>query len=72
MLNLRSGKYHGLNATAARMLELLERERRIPAVAEQLAEEYGRTTTEMQDDLCRLCRSLLERGLIEISSNGGA
>jgi hypothetical protein len=66
VLNLQTGKYHGLNPTGGRMLELIERSATIDAAARQLAEEYGRPADAMQADLCDFCRDLLERGLIEV------
>ena len=65
-LNLESGKYHGLNPTAGRMLELLEECATVSDAASRLAEEYGRPSAEIESDLCRLCSDLAERGLIEI------
>src|SRR6266542_2979675 len=66
VLNLQSGKYHGLNPTGGRMLELIERSPTIDAAARQLAEEYGSPLETIQADLCDLCRDLIDRGLIEV------
>ena len=66
ILNLQTGKYHGLNPTGGRMLELVERSATIGAAAQQLAAEYGRSVEEMKADLCDFCRDLLDRGLIEV------
>ncbi len=66
LLNLRSGQYHGLNRTAARMLELLEESGDLSQVAERMAAEYGRPQEEISGDLVELCASLAERGLIEM------
>jgi Coenzyme PQQ synthesis protein D (PqqD) len=68
ILNLQSGKYHGLNPTGGRMLELIERSATIDAAARQLAQEYGRPLEAVQADLCDFCRDLLERGLIEVGA----
>jgi hypothetical protein len=65
VLNLQTGKYHGLNATAGRMLEELERAACVRDAAAVLAEGYERPQEGVEQDLCELCRSLLERGLIE-------
>lgn len=65
VLNLQTGKYHGLNPTAGRMLEALSGAASVGAAAELLAAEYGRDTDAVEEDLCGLCRALLERGLIE-------
>lgn len=64
VLNLETGKYHGLNPTAGRMLEEVSRSDSVGAAATLLAAEYGRLREEIEADLCSLCRALLERGLI--------
>jgi hypothetical protein len=69
VLNLLTGKYHGLNATAGRMLEELERSACVRDAAAALAENYDRAQDRVEHDLCDLCRALLERGLIE--ADGG-
>ena len=67
VLNLRTGKYHGLNPTAGKMLEALEATDSVAASIPGLAEEYGVEPAQIEADLIQLCRGLLERGLIEIS-----
>src|SRR5271155_5387117 len=66
VLNLRTGKYHGLNPTAGKMLEALEVAPTVGAAVPVLASEYGVEQTQIETDLVLLCRGLLERGLIEI------
>lgn len=68
VLNLETGKYHGLNATAGKMLEVLERSATVQAAATALTESYDRPREVIERDLCELCNALLERGLIEIDS----
>ncbi len=65
VLNLQTGKYHGLNATAGRMLEVLERADSIRDAAAELAPDYEQPQSLIETHLCELCTSLLERGLIE-------
>jgi hypothetical protein len=65
VLNLQTGKYHGLNATAGRMLDALERADCVRDAATALAGAYGQPQSVIEADLCQLCASLLERGLIE-------
>jgi hypothetical protein len=65
VLNLQTGKYHGLNPTAGRMLETLERLGSADEVAAALAAEYGQPLERVSADLATLCSDLLERGLIE-------
>jgi len=70
VLNLQTGRYHGLNATAGRMLEELERAACVRDAAAALAEGYKRAQELVEHDLCELCCALLERGLIE--AHGGS
>jgi hypothetical protein len=64
VLNLRTGKYHGLNPTAGRMLEALEAAPTVSDAVPGLAEEYGLEQEQIRRDLLALTRGLLERGLI--------
>jgi hypothetical protein len=66
VLNLESGRYHGLNPTAGRMLELLSELGEVDAVAERVADETGAPTNRVAEDLRAFCSSLAERGLIEV------
>jgi Coenzyme PQQ synthesis protein D (PqqD) len=66
VLNLETGKYHGLNATAGSMLEALERAACLRDAAIAVAERYGQSQTAIEQDMCELCSALLERGLIEV------
>lgn len=66
VLNLQTGKYHGLNPTAGRMLEVLVAEGSPRASAAAVAEEYEQPVEATERDICDLCKALLERGLIEI------
>jgi hypothetical protein len=65
VLNLRTGKYHGLNPTAGKMLEVLESSPTVGDAVPVLAGEYGLEQEQIQSDLLTLTRGLLERGLIE-------
>ena len=67
VLNLQTGRYHGLNPSAGRMLAVLETEGRVRDAAGTLAEEYDQPLDLIERDLARLCRQLLERKLIEFS-----
>ncbi len=72
VLNLQTGKYHGLNATAGHMLEVLERSNCVRDAAAELAALYGQPQDVIETDLCNLCSSLLERGLIETHASTGS
>jgi hypothetical protein len=71
VLNLETGRYHGLNPSAGRMLEVLERAGSVGDAAGTLAEEYGQPRDRIERDLAQFCRDLLERRLIEIADDGG-
>ena len=66
MLNLELGRYHGLNPTAGRMLELLGELGELDAVAERVADETGEPANRVAEDVRAFCSSLAERGLIEV------
>ncbi len=66
VLNLETGRYHGLNATAGRMLEALGRAETGSQAAVELAAAYEQPVDVLEADLYDLCCALLERGLIEV------
>jgi hypothetical protein len=68
VLNLETGKYHGLNPTGGRMVAVLERAPSVAAAAEQLAAEFGQPLEDMRRDICLFCEDLLQRGLIELDA----
>lgn len=72
VLNLETGKYHGLNPTAGRMLEALERCGTVRAAAAWTARESGQPIDRVEEDLFELCRALLDRDLIRIGDVDGA
>jgi hypothetical protein len=65
-LNLETGSYHGLNATAARMLERAGECARVGDAVAPLAAEFEQPSEVIERDLLALCRSLSERHLIEL------
>jgi hypothetical protein len=66
VLNLRTGRYHGLNPTAGRMLDALEAAPTVGDAVPELAREYGIESAKVESDDVALCQGLLERGLIEV------
>jgi hypothetical protein len=70
ILNLQTGRYHGLNKTGGRMLELLERADSVADALAEFASGYGKRPVEVEPDVRTFCRRLHERGLIEIALNG--
>jgi hypothetical protein len=65
ILNLETGRYHGLNPTAGQMLSALEAEGTVAAAAKVVATKMKLPVADVERDLCELCFSLLERGLVE-------
>lgn len=68
-LNLQTGKYHGLNPVAGRMVEVLIDTGDVEATANLLAEEYGQPVETVAADLHSLCEDLSRRGLIELHAD---
>jgi hypothetical protein len=65
-LNLETGRYHGLNSTASRMLSALAEGATVEATARRLAPELEQPYERVERDLVDLCRALEQRGLITI------
>lgn len=64
MLNLESGMYHGLNATAARMIEVLQASASVRDAITELAAAFAQPAAVIERDVLTLCQSLSERSLI--------
>lgn len=71
ILNLDSGVYHGLNATAAKMLETLDSGVPVSAAIDSLAAEFGQPRDVIERDVLSLCRALRDRGLIANDASAG-
>jgi hypothetical protein len=72
VLNLQSGKYHGLNATAAAMLDALESGATPGDAAARIAGDAGIEVARVEADMLTLVRSLADRGLVEVDAAAGA
>jgi hypothetical protein len=70
LLNLATGRYHGINPTGGRILDLLADDATVGSAARVLAKEYRRPLADVERDVCVFCEELRERGLIEVSLNG--
>jgi hypothetical protein len=66
LLNLSTGKYHGINPVGGHMIEIVTKAPDLEHAATVLAGEYGRPAEEIADDLCDFCVNLEERGLISL------
>ncbi|HWC47893.1 MAG TPA: PqqD family protein [Solirubrobacterales bacterium] len=72
VLNLQTGKYHGLNPTAGKMLQALTEADSVRAAAAAVATEYDAPAETIEVDICDLCQNLLDRGLVERDGSGDA
>lgn len=70
VLNLRTGKYHGLNPTAGAMLDALESTGSVAGASAEVAGRFDLSQDVVEEDVCRLCEALLERGLIGLDDAG--
>ena len=70
VLNLETGVYHGLNATAGAMLAELERSGTVAEAIGPLTARLGADADVVRRDLERLCRDLLSRGLVVLAAKG--
>lgn len=65
VLNLERGHYHGLNRSGSVMFALLASGETLAAVAQTVSKRYRLSPAQAEEDVSRLCVSLLERGLVE-------
>jgi coenzyme PQQ synthesis protein D (PqqD) len=66
ILNLNTGRYHGVDPSGGVMLELLDKLESVEEASAALARKYGLPLEQAADDLCDFCVELNERGLIEL------
>lgn len=66
LLNLNTGQYHGLNPTAGRMFEVLEKTGNPGQAAAELASDFELPVDVIETDLNELCSGLVDRGLLEV------
>ncbi len=66
VLNLHTGTYHGLNATAGRMLEVLDDVHDVSRAIGVLGAELDCPASQLQRDVHDLCDALLARGLLSV------
>jgi hypothetical protein len=66
VLNLQTGKYHGLNPMGGHMLDVLGDAPDVRTAAERVATEYEQDPDAVEDDFVAFCNDLLDRGLVEL------
>jgi hypothetical protein len=67
VLNLQTGRYHGLNRTAGAMLSALEAAGSIRGALQSLAETFPEGGERLEHDLLSFCEDAQKRGLIELT-----
>jgi hypothetical protein len=72
VLNIETGQYHGLNATARRMFAALHESESIGCAAVALAREFAMPREQIERDLLELCAALADRGLLELNDSRAA
>lgn len=65
LLNLDTGRYHGLDAMGGRFLDALEEHDDVAAAVDALAADHGIERGRLERDMAAFCRGLRDRGLIE-------
>lgn len=71
LLNLTTGRYHGIDPADGRILDLLAGDATLATAAQALAEVDRRPLADVERDVCRFCEELRGRGLIELTISGG-
>jgi hypothetical protein len=72
ILNLQTGRYHGLNPMGGHMLEVLGESADVRSAAERVATEYDQDPALVEEDFVAFCSDLLDRGLVEVATDGAA
>lgn len=67
LLNMKTGVYFGLNATATRMWHLLLEQGRLATVRDAIADEYDVEVAACTADLLRFVDGLVAQGLVKIA-----
>lgn len=66
LLNLRTGRYFGLDSVGTRMWMALTTAESLQAACDSLLDEYDVEQERLQQDLRNLVEKLVERGLVEV------
>lgn len=72
ILNVETGRYHGLRGTGVRIWELLRDGTTIAEIERALVQEYDVEPETCRADLLELVRDLRSAGLVEIDPDGGS
>lgn len=72
MLDLRTGRYHHLDPRTGELLEALTQAGGPALAARRVAARTGQAVAAVEAELCALCLSLAERGLLDVRAGAGA
>jgi hypothetical protein len=70
LLNIQTGRYHGIDAIGARFFEVMRSGEPMSNVVGVLAAEYKQPIDRMQQDLAKFCEQMFDFGLIELDGAG--
>lgn len=68
LLNVESGQYHGLDATGTMFWRAMEETATFSEAVEYLGAHFDIGRERISEELAAFCRSLEQRGLVEIES----
>jgi hypothetical protein len=66
LLNIRTGRYHGIDPIGARFFEVMRSGSELAKVAATLADDYRQPIDRIEQDLAVFCGRLVELELIEL------
>jgi hypothetical protein len=72
LLNIRTGKYHGVDEIGARFFEAVRDAPNLTAACDVLAHEYGQPIERIRADVVAFLGEMEERGLLRLESSLGA
>jgi hypothetical protein len=67
LLDLRTGRYHGLDPRAAALIAALVRAGSPSSAAQLLAANGTDSLDAVEEELCELCLALADQGLLEVT-----
>jgi hypothetical protein len=70
LLNIRTGRYHGIDAIGARFFEVMRSGDPLSKLVGALAAEYKQPIDRMERDLAAFCGQMVDLGLIELDGAG--
>jgi hypothetical protein len=72
LLNIRTGKYHGIDAIGARFFDTARDSANVKAACDALAREYGQEDARVRTDLVAFVDAMERRGLLQLQEPSAA